>query len=320
MAAERGDVLTYRDLTSRKDSVPSEFDDLEVTGPVDVPVDVRKAAQGREAIVVVLQPASAMPGHRYTLARDELLVGRRADADIPLDLTSVSRRHARFYREGKSWWVEDLGSTNGTFVNEAEVQRRRLSDGDMVRFGEAVLKFLSGTNIEAAYHEEIYRLAILDGLTGVHNRRFFSEVYEREVARCLRHGSTLALVLFDIDRFKAVNDTHGHLTGDAVLVGLCRRLKARIRRDDMLARIGGEEFACLLADTAHAGAVAFAESLRQLVEREPIVHDGKAVQVTISLGVATLDPSAPTTADELMALADTRLYAAKNAGRNRVVG
>src|SRR6185436_15947784 len=134
-----------------------------------------------EAIVVVLHPAGANPGRRHTLSRAEHYVGRRSDLDLHIDVDSVSRRHARLVRSEEDWWVEDLGSTNGTFVNDDPVEKRKLEDGDIVRFGEAVVKFLTGTNIERAYHEEVYRLSILDGLTGVHNKRFFDEVLEREV-------------------------------------------------------------------------------------------------------------------------------------------
>jgi diguanylate cyclase (GGDEF)-like protein len=161
-------------------------------------------------------------------------------------------------------------------------------------------------------------------------------VLEREVARSQRHGGCLSLVLFDIDHFKNINDTHGHLAGDTILVQLCRRLKSRIRREDVLARIGGEEFACLLTETQHVGAKAFAEDLRQLVEREPFMTDGTAVKVTISLGVGSFDPPPPSNptrgiiddtrataaslkdALDLVRRADERLYVAKRAGRNRV--
>jgi two-component system, cell cycle response regulator len=309
-------------------------DETTLTGPIlDVRVGVRPAG---EAMVVVLHPGGASPGRRHMLTRAEHTVGRRTDIDFQIDVDSVSRKHARLLRTGDDWWVEDLGSTNGTFVNDEPVERRKLGDGDIVRFGEAVVKFLSGTNIERAYHDEVYRLSILDGLTGVHNKRFFDEVLEREVARSHRHGGSLALVMFDIDHFKRINDTYGHLAGDSILVLLCRRLRPRIRREDVLARVGGEEFACLVTETTLAGAQAFAEDLRQLVEREPFVCDGQTIELTISLGVAAFEPApgsrppaggeddtkatSPALKDalELVRRADVRLYLAKNSGRNRV--
>jgi diguanylate cyclase (GGDEF)-like protein len=141
--------------------------------------------------------------------------------------------------------------------------------------------------------------------------------------------------LFDIDHFKKVNDTYGHLAGDTILVTLCKRLKPRIRREDVLARIGGEEFACLLPETSTTGALAFAEDVRELVAREPFMCDGVAVAVTISIGVAVFEcePPPPRSSDgdptrqagsslkdalELLKRADDKLYVAKNGGRNRV--
>jgi diguanylate cyclase (GGDEF)-like protein len=308
-------------------AIGTELGDDEITGPLDLPARPLPAS----AIVVVIKPASAMPGHRYTLAREEYVVGRRLDCDIALDVGSVSRRHARLVRQEGAYWVEDLRSSNGTWVNDDQVtSRKRLHDGDMIRFGEAVLRFLAGTNIEVQYHEEIYRLAILDGLTGVHNKRFFHEVLEREVAHTQRHGSALSLLMADLDRFKLINDTWGHPAGDVVLQQLCRRVKARIRKDDMIARVGGEEFAFLLVDTPHEGAMTFAEQVRDLISHEPFIYEGKEIAVTLSIGVATISATAspPAAAQaepargagDLLKRADTNLYAAKAAGRNRVVG
>jgi two-component system, cell cycle response regulator len=312
--------------------VKKKDDDTHVTGPI-LELPSGKFRPQSDAIVVVLHPPAANPGRRFTLSRDEHFAGRRRDLDLPVDVDSVSRRHARFYREADDWWLEDLQSTNGTYVNDEPIERRRLEDGDIVRFGEAVTKFLSGSNIERAYHEEIYRLSILDGLTGIHNKRFFEEVLEREVARSLRHGRPLALVMFDIDYFKKVNDGHGHVAGDAILQALCRRLRPRIRREDLLARVGGEEFACLLPDTEQGGAIAFAEDLRGMVEREAFAFESASIPITISLGLAVLEPSMTDLrssddsgrslaeardAEILLKRADDRLYEAKNRGRNRV--
>jgi diguanylate cyclase (GGDEF)-like protein len=295
-------------------------DETTTTGPIHESTELRRSASSGEAIVVVLHPPGANPGRRYALVREEHYVGRRVDLDVPIDLDSVSRRHAKFFQVLGEWFVEDLSSTNGTFVNDERVaERRRLRDADIIRFGEGVVKFLTGSNIEHAYHEEIYRLSILDGLTGIHNKRFFTEFVEREVARTVRHGPPLSLALFDIDHFKKVNDTHGHLAGDSVLQSLARRLKPRIRREDLLARIGGEEFACVLPETEAIGAVAFAEQLRAITESDPFAYEGEIIPITISLGVATLESGTELDAQELIRRADEKLYAAKNAGRNRVV-
>ena len=131
---------------------------------------------------------------------------------------------------------------------DVPVQRSHLRDSDLVKIGSAIFKFLSGSGIETAYHEEIYRMTIVDGLTGAHNKRYFVEFLEREIARCSRYGRPLSLLMFDIDHFKQINDVHGHLTGDFVLKELARRLLARIRKEELLARYGGEEFAVVLPE------------------------------------------------------------------------
>jgi two-component system, cell cycle response regulator len=280
---------------------------------------IKDEGDGDGVLVVLYGPNL---GRRYPLGPDEVILGRGADVHIVLDADSVSRRHARVKlaaESGAGFVLEDLGSTNGSYVNDRRVERALLKDGDIIRIGVTILKFLSGSNIEAAYHEEIYRLTILDALTSVHNKRFFLEFLEREISRSQRHATTLALVLFDVDHFKQVNDTHGHMAGDTVLKEICRRLRPRIRREDLLARYGGEEFACVLPDTTRSGAGIFAEALRILVERDPVIYQGTRIPVTISLGVAVHSVDEPASTNDLIRRADEKLYQAKRAGRNKVV-
>jgi two-component system cell cycle response regulator len=218
------------------------------------------------------------------------------------------------------WWVVDLGSTNGTFVNENRcVAPQQLTDSDQVRFGDAIYKFPSGTNIESAYHEAIHSMAIQDGMTGIHNKRYFTEFLDREIAVASRHGHPLTLVMFDVDHFKAVNDTHGHLAGDAVLKDLTGRIRPRIRREDLFARYGGEEFACVLPSTALPGGIVFAEHLRSLIEERPCLFDNQRIAYTISVGVTTMHRETGADSTALIKRADENLYAAKRGGRNRVV-
>ena len=268
-----------------------------------------------ETVLVVLYGPKL--GRRFVLGHAEQVVGRTPDCAIALDADSVSRKHARIYFAEGSYWMEDLGSTNGSFVNDRRVDRSRIGAGDILRIGGVILKFLSGSDVETSYHEEIYRLTILDGLTQVHNKRYFLEFLEREVSRAQRHQSCLALVLFDIDHFKAVNDGHGHLAGDAVLKEIARRLKPRIRREDLLARYGGEEFACVLPDTTREGAAIFAEAVRILIGRYPIGYGAVELPITVSLGVAVTDAGRYDAVD-LIRRADEKLYEAKRSGRNRV--
>jgi diguanylate cyclase (GGDEF)-like protein len=257
-------------------------------------------------------------GMRVELTPREITIGRDDDNDIYVPLHTISRRHARIFVREQEHYVEDLDSTNGTFLNEQELDRPEpLLNGDLLRCGGAVFKFIAGGNVEALYHEEIYRLTITDGLTQVANKRHLEDFLEREIARAARHERPLTLVLFDIDHFKAVNDRYGHLAGDHVLKGIAAIVATQVRRDEILARFGGEEFAVVLPETALDHAAAFCERIRAEVEAATFQYDGEPLRATISVGAAPL--AAGDTMESLIARADAHLYKAKEEGRNRVV-
>jgi two-component system cell cycle response regulator len=218
------------------------------------------------------------------------IIGRDFEADIVADDESVSRRHCRLSHVNEGWLIEDLKSTNGTWVAGQQIHRTLLVDGDLIKVGSTIFKFLSNANVEAAYHEEIYRMAIFDGLTQIHNRRYFEEFTDREITRALRHGRPLSLLIFDVDFFKAINDGYGHLSGDHVLRTLATLTRARVRRDELFARYAGDEFVIVLPETPAERALEFAESLRSLVAATDFTFDSQRLPVTISLGVGTLSP------------------------------
>jgi two-component system, cell cycle response regulator len=272
-----------------------------------------------DACLVLLHPSGPDIGRRTALERPTYVVGRDTDVDFVVPRSSVSRNHSRLARDEQGvWWLEDLGSTNGTFVNERRVQKVRLAEGDLIRFGDAIYKFLSGSNVESAYHEAIHTMAIQDAMTGIHNKRYFMEFLDREVASAGRYGHPLTLVMLDVDHFKSINDSRGHLAGDAVLKDLAARIRQRIRREDLFARYGGEEFACLLPITALPGGVIFAEHLRSLICERPCLYEGEPIHYSISLGVATLQQELEADGTTIIRRADEQLYMAKRAGRNRV--
>jgi diguanylate cyclase (GGDEF)-like protein len=221
-------------------------------------------------------------------------------------------------RVGDGYVATDLGSTNGTFVNDRPAAGTPLSDGDSLRVGNCLFRYLAGGNVEAEYHEELYRLAIVDALTGLHNHRYFLEYLEREAIRSARHDRPLALILLDIDHFKAVNDTLGHLAGDLALKELARRLRLEVRRDELLARYGGEEFAVVLSESSLEQAAEIAERFRRAAEELTLSYEGKPFSLTISLGVAWSPGGKALEPQQLIRRADKRLYRAKRDGRNRV--
>src|SRR5438094_2400251 len=282
-----------------------------VTGP-----DRLLSATRRDACVVHIYPTGPGMGTRYPLSDSPVVLGRGNDCDIRINDHSVSRRHARIQPGADGYYAVDLQSTNGTFVNDVPASICKLKDGDYLRVGNCIYRYLAGGNVEAEYHEEIYRLTIIDALTDIHNKRYLLEFLDRELARSARYCRPLALVLFDIDRFKAINRDLGHLGGDFTLREVAACVKSSIRKEELFARYGGEEFVIVLPETALDGTIIVAERIRTLVETHRFQYEGKAYPVTISVGVATTTGDETMTPTELIRQADEKLYLAKDAGRN----
>lgn len=257
--------------------------------------------------------------HLIHLPDGEVLVGRDNTADICVPDSSVSRRHAAIQRDENGYYVSDLGSTNGTCVNEQRIQSSRLTPGDRVQFGGYIFKFLSTSSIELQYHEAVYSMMTRDGLTNTLNKRYFLDIIQREFQKAQHRGTELSMILFDIDHFKAVNDTHGHLAGDEVLKEIGTRISSIVAEHDVFARYGGEEFTVLLTGVPMSEAIEVAERCRLIVAEKPFNTSVGMLPVTISVGVAefaALDN--PVSPDELVQAADQKLYEAKESGRNRV--
>jgi len=269
-------------------------------------------------------------GKVVAVDRDNLVFGRDPLCDIVLQDDGISRKHIRVDRQGKDAIVlTDLGSTNGAFVGGERVSTAVLQQGDKVLVGRrTIFKFEVQDEIDMTYQRQIYESSTLDGLTGVFNRKYFNQRLLAELSFSRRHGLPMSLLMFDLDHFKKVNDTWGHPTGDAVLIGVAGAIKKMIREEDVLARYGGEEFVILTTGIGEEGAAAFAQRVRARIENERIESPdqrGKVLQVTASLGVATLVPEyalrqTVTMAPEIIvSVADRNLYKAKELGRNCVV-
>ena len=279
----------------------------------------QSTADKRASCLVHIYPPGAALGTRYSLGEAPVLLGRDEGCDISIHDDSVSRRHACVQPTPQGYDVIDMQSTNGTYVNDNRIASHSLKDGDYLRVGNGIYRFLAGGNIEAEYHEEIYRLTIVDALTDTHNKRYLLEFLARSLSCASRYRRPLSLVLFDIDKFKAVNDQYGHLGGDYVLRELAGCVKKSVRKDDLFARYGGEEFAIVLPETVRTDALAVAEQVRKRIESHPFEYAGHKFRVTISLGVAWTAGTDWLVATEFLRQADDNLYQAKRQGRNRVV-
>jgi two-component system, cell cycle response regulator len=269
------------------------------------------------AYLVVLAGASV--GEMYKVEGDKTVIGRGQKAQVRLLDDGISREHAQVVVEGNRIYLEDLGSTNGTFCNGLKVDRRELADGDKILVGSTtILKFTYHDNLDEIFQKQMYESALRDGLTKAFNKKYFTDRLESEFTFAIRHQSPLVLVMFDIDHFKKVNDTYGHQAGDLVLSELSTLLTAALRAEDVFARYGGEEFAVICRGTDLTQASIVGERMRKAVETHRFTFEGTHIPVTISVGIAGLPDAAVKDATDLVARADKALYQSKHGGRNRV--
>ncbi|MCB0272679.1 MAG: diguanylate cyclase [Bdellovibrionales bacterium] len=257
-------------------------------------------------------------GKRFEIKKNEIImIGRSSKCDITVAEDNVSRQHAKIYRRQKKFVIEDLGSTNGTFVNTKRIEIQELSDGDIILVGNSILKFISGSNFEHKYHKELYRLATIDGLTQILNKNFFQAKLVEEFSRAKRYGRELSFILMDLDHFHKLNNTYGHLAGDFILRNVASLISRNLRKEDFFGRYGGEEFAILLPEIKIDNAMLLAEKLRSIVEHANFTYEGDRISVTTSIGVSTVTESIANET-ELVKKADDALYDAKAKGRNKV--
>lgn len=284
------------------------------------PVADAKPREIEANVILISHPEHRQLGTRYRIRPGSVIeIGRSPAAEICLpEVLSVSRNHARLEHRGLHVVVQDLSSTNGTSVNDRVISGETvLASGDRFQVGAVHFKFLHERDVESAYHLAIYNLVSRDGLTEIFNQRKYSEEATRETARALRYERPLTLLLFDIDHFKVINDTYGHLCGDFVLKQVTQRVGVLARTEQIFARVGGEEFVVLCPETDFEHAMILAEKLRERIAAEPVEYAGFQVPVTCSFGVAQLEPQM-SDAEALYAAADRALYHSKQSGRNRV--
>ena len=294
----------------------TKHEDNRITHRTELSAGPRRPGQ-RSACLIVIYGEGL--GKRLDVDARQVLIGRSEEADLQLPHPSISRRHCLVWRQGSEHRIRDLGATNPTRLNDQPLGDTEsvLKDGDHITIGESILKFIGHASVEAPYHEEVYQLATHDPLTDLCNRRHFRELLDKEIARALRYQRALSACIIDIDLFKQINDTFGHIEGDGVLRRIADIIQRHARVEDVAARIGGEEFAMVFPETDLEGARLICERLRTAVEQARFASDEHFPVTTISIGIAELGEDCDTL-ERIMQAADMALYRAKNEGRNRV--
>jgi two-component system, cell cycle response regulator len=281
-----------------------------------------KAAPKRQAKDrhLLIRARGAQLGHVTLLGATTHRIGRATECEIWLSDDGVSRRHAVITPDGGSFVLEDTGSANGTFVAGQKVERAVLRDGDLIQFGpQAVFRYSIADESQEQLLRQLYEASVTDALTGANNREAFDGQLRMELSYAKRHSTDCALVLFDVDHFKKVNDTYGHPVGDEVLVEIAKATRRLVRNEDVFARYGGEEFCLILRGIALEGAKVVGERLRERIAGLAIDTDRGPLRITVSVGCASVGSTPDPSADSLVQTADRRLYMAKRGGRNRVV-
>lgn len=260
-------------------------------------------------------------GKLYQLDKAELVAGRSPDCAIWIEDNAISRKHFRILKDAGKYVIEDMNSTNGTYINNRRVQTAVLAAGDKIQIStETIIQFDFFDENRKISEQKRYEMGVKDAVTGAYNKSYFLQRIADEFSFSQRQSQPLSVVMIDIDHFKLINDTYGHLAGDQVLQEVGRIVMDMIREEDVFCRYGGEEFVIIMRNTACQAAVNLAERVRKKIEAARFESlDNQVIKVTISLGAATNVDKSFRDYVALLGEADKYLYQAKGSGRNRVM-
>lgn len=262
-------------------------------------------------------------GKFYDLQGDELVAGRSQDCDIWIEDNTISRKHFKIKTVRKDgvaeYFIQDLNSTNGTFVNSSRTEYQKLNPGDKIQISkDTIIQFDLFDSEQRLSTDRLYQMGTKDPVTESFNKSYFLQRISDEFSFAQRQNIPLTILMFDIDFFKMINDTYGHLAGDKVLQNISQTVQGMIRNEDIFCRYGGEEFVIIMRNTPCQAAVNLAERIRLKVEAVRVGYEGKEIKCTISIGVSTLQNKNFRDYPALIAEADRFLYQSKGNGRNRV--
>ncbi len=270
----------------------------------------------------LIQLSGRETGQNYNLGASGgvIKIGRDAQCDICIDDPHVSRVHCEIHTADGNLVIKDLGSTNGIFVNGAKVTEHKLTDGDKILVGTRLyFRFSYQDAQDQNYQQSLFRAANIDALTQLYNKKYFLDVLPKEMSFSKRSNENLSLMMLDVDHFKKINDTYGHLAGDKVLKAIGQHLNKHVRLENVACRYGGEEFAIILRNCNSEMAHLVAERIRNAIQNDPIQFREAEVKITVSIGIATYVNDCFATMEDFIQRADEFLYEAKKTGRNKTV-
>lgn len=281
---------------------------------------IAEAHAAPPCLILLVGPAPLI-GKRWPLTEASIIIGRNPETSVSVEERSVSRRHAQLFVDGGDVVIEDLNSANFTEINGVVLEagkRVQLRNNDQIKTGNVIFKFLEKGSIESVAVQQTYDRSQTDALTGVHNKGALNIEGPDLFKKAQLSHLPFSVVMFDIDHFKKVNDTYGHLAGDYVLKEIAELVRNRlIRHEDFIARYGGEEFVIILQHQNGVKAQEVAERIRQTVEKHEFNFQGTRIPITVSLGTSSIAGNVSSW-EELLNEADQALYRSKKNGRNRV--
>ena len=260
-------------------------------------------------------------GRMYPLDKKRITIGRSAEFDIQLVDSSSSRKQAIIeFNDNNKPVLKDLDSTNGTYVNGARITEINIKNGDNILLGySSVFMFAIQDSLQSKFQMNLYESSIHDSLTAAFNQKYFLDSLNKAFSYSLRHQSSLGLLMLDIDLFKKINDTYGHLVGDIVLKEVVKKIENNLRNEDILCRYGGDEFAVIIRDFKYGFVKIAAERIRLVFDGKSMNCEDHKINISLSIGAAAIDNENIETFKDMIELADANLYKAKKSGGNCTV-
>ena len=276
--------------------------------------------QGHQKFYLIIVDGDNV-GKIYPLDKKSITIGRSDEFDIQLADSSCSREQAIIeFNDNNKPVLKDLDSTNGTFVNGSKITEINIEDGDKILLGfSSVFMFAIQDSLESKFQMNLYESSITDHLTGAFNQKYFLDTLSKSFSYSLRHHTSLGLLMLDIDFFKKINDTYGHIVGDIVLKEFVKRIENNLRNEDILCRYGGDEFAVIVRDFKYGFVKIAAERIRLFFDGRSINCKDHKINISVSIGAATIDNENIATPEDMIELADANLYKAKHSGGNCIV-